>query len=286
MRNLLLSSLVLLFSLCFTTTVQAQLQTPAASPAAKVETTVGITDVAVEYSRPGVKGRTIFAADGLVPFGEIWRTGANRATKITFSGDVMVGGEALEAGSYAILSKPNSKAWEVMLFPYESGSWGSYVEKTPSVTLTAEAMEVPGKVENFTIMFDEYTMDGVNMYMMWDQTMVALPIKTNAKEAVMADIDRIMAGPSANDYYQAASFMLDADADMEKALTYIQKANEMMGDNPRFWMVRREALILGELGMTKKAIAKAQQSLELAQKAGNMDYVRLNEQSIKEWGGK
>lgn len=280
MRKQVLSLAVAVLALLFTTGLSAQIQTPAASPSAKIETTIGLTDVYVEYSRPGVKGRKIFAADGLVPYGEVWRTGANQATKVTFGDDVMVSGEKVAAGSYAVLTKPMADKWEVMLFPYEGGSWGMYPDKTPAATLTAKAMTVPSKVENFTIMFDEYTMDGANMYMMWDQTMVAVPIKTAVKEQVMASIERVMAGPSMNDYYNAASFLAD-NGDSKQAMEYINKAVAMGGDNPRYWMVRRQGLIMADLGMKKEAMKSFNRSLELAKKAGNMDYVRMNEKSLK-----
>ena len=264
--------------MCLTAT--AQIQTPAPSPMAKVETVVGLTDVHVEYSRPGVKGRTIFAADGLVPYGEVWRTGANQATKITFGDDVMVAGTEVPAGSYAVLSKPMADQWEVMLYPYETGNWGSYVEKDPAATVMAKVMNMAdAKVENFTIMIDEYTMDGANMYMMWGNTMAMLPIKTNAMEAVQSSIDRVMAGPSMNDYYNAASFLSESGDD-EKALEYITIANTMGGDAPRYWMVRRQGLIQEKMNMKEEAKASYEQSKMLAEKAGNMDYVRMNEKSL------
>lgn len=281
MRKQVLSFAVAAMALLFTTGLRAQISTPAASPMAKIETVVGLTDVHVEYSRPGVKGRKIFAADGLVPFGKVWRTGANQATKVTFGGDVMLGDAKLAGGSYAILTKPMMDMWEVMLFTYEGGNWGMYPDKTPVATLTVKSMEVPGKVENFTIMFDEYTMNSVNMYMMWDQTMVAVPIKTAVKEQVMANIDRVMAGPSMNDYYNAASFMADNGGNMKQAMEYINKAVEMSGDNPRYWMVRRQGLIMAEMGMKKEAMAAFNRSMALAKEAGNMDYVRLNQKSLK-----
>lgn len=281
MRKQFLSLAVAVLALLFTTSLSAQIQTPSASPSAKTETTVGMTDVHVEYSRPGVKGRKIFASDGLVPFGNVWRTGANQATKITFGGDVMVAGKEVKAGSYAILTKPMADMWEVMMFPYESGSWNAYTKMTPAVTVTAKAQTFPGKVENFTIMFDEYTMNSANLYMMWDKTMVALPIKTNVKEAVMANIDRVMAGPGVNDYYQAASFMGDNGGDKKKALEYINKAVEMSGDSPRYWMVRRQGLLLADLGMKKEAKAAFNRSMGLAKEAGNEDYVRLNQKSLE-----
>lgn len=282
MRKQLLSFAVAALALLFTTGLTAQLNTPAPSPPAKTETTIGLTDVTVEYSRPGVKGRTIFADDGLVPFGEVWRTGANQATKITFSDDVMLGlkSKAVPAGSYAVLTKPMKGMWEVLFFPYESGNWNNYKDKTPAVTVSAKSMAAPGKVENFTIMFDEYTVDGANLYMMWDETMVALPVKTNAKEAAMASIDRVMAGPDMNDYHAAAAFLFE-NGDKKKALEYINKAVEMSSDNPRFWIVHRQGLILADLGMKTEAVAAFNKSMSLAKEAGNMDYVRMNERSVK-----
>ena len=270
---------LLLALMAFTAT--AQISTPAASPSAKMETVVGLTDVHVEYSRPGVKGRTIFAADGLVPYGEVWRTGANQATKITFGDDVMVAGKEVKAGSYAVLSKPMASQWEVMFFPYETGNWSSYKEKTPAATVMAKVMNMDdAMVENFTIMVDEYTMDGANLYMMWANTAAMLPIKTNAVEAVKANIERVMAGPSMNDYYNAAAFTAD-NGDPKAALEMIKKANDMAGDSPRYWMVRRQGLIQEQLGMKEEAKKSYMMSMEAAKAAGNMDYVRMNEKSIK-----
>lgn len=263
---------------------QAQLNTPAPSPAAKVMQTVGLTDVTVEYSRPSMKGRKIFAADGLVPYGAIWRTGANAATKISFSDEVMVGDESLPAGDYAILSKPAASQWEVMFFSYDGGDWGSYVDKTPAATVTAKPMKSDMNTESFMIYFDKLSNTGAHLKMAWANTVVAVPIKVYVDERVMEDINRIMAGPSANDYFAAASYLHESGKELTKALDYINKATE--GDNPAFWMVRRKALILADMGKKQEAIAAAKQSLELAKKAGNNDYVRMNEKSIKEWMNK
>lgn len=277
----LVYSLFTLALLALALPATAQIRTPAASPAAKLVQDVGLNEITVEYSRPSAKGRTIFAADGLVPYGEVWRTGANQATKITFEDAATVGGKKVEAGSYAVLTKPMADKWEIMLFPYESGSWNSYTEKTPAVSFTTPAKSLPYQVETFTIDINNLTMDGATMEMMWDKTGVSFPITTDVNTKVMADIDRVMAGPSANDYYAAASYLHSVGKDLNRALEYVKKANSM-GD-PRFWMVRTEALIQADLGNKKEAIAAAKRSMELAQKAGNMDYVRMNEKSIKEW---
>lgn len=269
----------LVFALA-TLPMMAQISTPAPSPSAEIEQMVGLTEVSVEYARPGMKGRTIFAEDGLVPFGEVWRTGANAATKIEFDTDVMFAGAEVEAGAYAILTKPMKEEWEIMLFPYESGNWTTYVEQEPAATVKAKSAKAPTTVESFTMMFANLEMDGAVLVMMWENTMVPVQIKVNVDEAVMASIEQTMAGPSANDYHAAASYLLSADKDLEKALEYVQKAN---ASGERFWMVRTEALILGKLGRKADAIETAKKSLELAKEAGNADYVRLNEKSIKEW---
>ena len=243
--------------------------------------TVGLTDVTVEYSRPSAKGRAIFAADGLVPYGKVWRTGANQVTKVSFSDAVKVDGKDVPAGDYAVLTKPAADQWEVMFFSYEGGNWGSYVEKTPALTVTTKPMMSDMSTESFLVFFDKLTNTGAHMKMAWENTVVAVPIEVNVDERVMADINRMMAGPSANDYYAAASYLHDSGKEMDKALEYVNKATEM--NDSAYWMMRRKSLILADMGKKQEAIAAAKQSLELAKKADNQDYVRMNEKSIKEW---
>ncbi|MEL7249370.1 MAG: DUF2911 domain-containing protein [Bacteroidota bacterium] len=272
------------FALLLTISMYAQINTPAPSPSASIEQAVGLTEITIDYSRPSMKGRTIFAEDGLVPFGSMWRTGANAATKITIDQDAKVGGVEVEGGSYAVLTKPMASEWTFMMFPYEGSSWGSYREKTPAATFTVATKSTAMAVESFTIGVNNLSSNGATIDFMWENTMVSVPVEVEVHEQVMADIQRTMAGPSANDYFRAASYIHDADGDMDMALEYIQKANDT--DTPRFWMVRREALILADLDRTQEAIAAAKRSLGLAQEAGNEDYVRMNEKSIAEWGGK
>ena len=278
----------LLFSICtvalvafFATTSTAQIKTPAPSPSATLTQAIGLSDITIEYSRPSVKGRTIFAADGLVPYGKVWRTGANQATKISFGADVNVGGKDLKKGDYAILSIPSADSWAVHFYPYESGSWNSYVEKTPTVIATAKAEQFPISVESFSISIEDITDDSGELVFFWSNTAATLPLKFDVQGKVMAAIDKTLAGPTAGDYYAAGNYLLSIDKDLDKALMYVQKATK--GENPRFWQVRREALILGKLGKVKEAIAAAKLSKDLAMKAGNDDYVRMNEKSIAEW---
>ncbi len=281
MRKQVIFSFLAVLALLFTTNVQAQLEMPAPSPSAKLETTIGMTDVTIEYSRPQMRERTIFGTDGLVPYNEIWRTGANQATKITFGNKVMIEGKEVPAGSYAVLTKPMTDKWEVMFFPYETGNWGSYKEMTPAVTTTVPVKKTSSSSEAFTIEVNNYTVDGAHLTMKWDKTMVEVPVQTTAKADVMASIERVMAGPTANDYFNAASFIAE-NGDAKQALEYIQKATMMTSESPRYWFLRREAAILAQNGMKTEAVKVAKQSMELAEKAGNMDYVRLNKAIIEE----
>lgn len=281
MKKLVLNYCMFFFVALISQPLTAQISTPAPSPASKLMQTVGLTDITIEYSRPAVKERKIFAADGLVPYGEIWRTGANSATKISFSDDVTVGEQDLKAGAYAILSKPNANAWQLMFFPYEGGNWGSYVEKEPAATVEAKTMKTGTKVENFTITIDQITTDGAHLIFAWDNTAAAVPLGVKVDEQVMANIKSVLAGPSTNDYFAAASYYHQTGKDLNKALEWVQKATNT--DNPAFWQVRLEALILADLNRKKDAIEAAKKSMELAEKAGNADYVRMNKKSIEEW---
>ncbi len=273
---------LLILSLCsYSWLAEAQLRTPAASPAAKSQQTVGLTDITVEYSRPSKRGRTVFGSDGLVPLDNIWRTGANAVTKITFSGDVKVEGKELKAGSYGILTKPGASTWAVHFYTYESSNWASYVEKEPAAAVMVNAQTNPLSLETFTIHFDALRNDGATMLIAWDNVIVPVRVVADPDATVMAQIDRMIAGPSAGDYYAAGSYLHDTGKDLNKALMYVQKATK--SDNPMFWQLRKESLILADMGRKADAIAAAKQSLELAKKAGNDDYIRMNEKSIAEW---
>ena len=269
-------------------TLHAQIATPAPSPAATVEQTVGLTDFTIEYSRPGVKGRDVFGegAGFLVPYGELWRTGANRATTIAFDKDIAVAGTALAAGEYALLTRPGAETWEVLFYTETDfgGVPADFSEDKVAATVSVPAVRMPEKMENFAIVFDELANDGANLYLLWDQTAVAIPVAVGTDAEATASIEAALAGPSANDYYAAASYYYESGKDLEQAYAWIQKANELNGDAPKFWQMRRQALIEAKLGRTDAAIASAKRSLELAREAGNTDYVRMNEADIAEWG--
>ena len=274
-------SLLLIICAFLSFSLEGQIRTPAPSPSATFTQDVGLSKITVEYSRPSAKGRTIFSADGLVPHDAIWRAGANAATKVTFSDDATVNGSELKGGSYAVLVTPRATSWDVHFYTYEGGNFGSYVEKTPAATVNAQVQKLPFNVESFTIAVGNLTSNSAHLEFMWENTYVGLNVEVEVDSKVMANIERVMAGPSGNDYFNAASYLHDSGKDLNLALEYITKATDV--PEPRFWQVRRKALILADLGRKADAIAAAKQSMELAKAAGNQDYVRMNKKSITDW---
>ncbi|MEL6254567.1 MAG: DUF2911 domain-containing protein [Bacteroidota bacterium] len=278
MKSLSLSILmVLAFAL---SSLQAQINTPSPSPYSKIEQAVGLGTVTVEYYRPSMKGRDIFG--GLVPFDKIWRTGANQGTQVTFSEDVTVAGKKVPAGTYTLYSKPGKSSWTVMIYKDTKlgGAVARYDEAQELTRFMVEPVTMPFKVESMTIMFGDLTDASANMSLIWDDQMISMPIKTEVDSKVMANIDRVMAGPSGNDYYAAAVYYYNADKDMDKALTWINKALEG-GD--RFWIVTWKARILGKMGKKEDAIATSQKAMKLAEEAENSDYVKINKDLIAGW---
>ena len=278
MKNLFLLACIALISVGG----YSQIQTPAPSPFQKIEQKVGLTDVTLEYSRPSMKGRTIFG--GLVPFGEIWRTGANANTKITFSDDVTIDGKTLKAGSYAIYTRPGQESWEVYFYS-DSNNWGNPQEWDDSKVAAVTKVKVyplPMTVQSLTMTFGNLTNDSVELGILWDKTYVGVPIKFETDVKVAASIDKVMAGPGAGDYYSAAVYYLESGKDIQMAKNWIDKAVSMRTD--AFWYFRQQSLIYAKAGDKKGAIKAAQTSLAMAKEAGNADYVALNEKSLKEWG--
>lgn len=281
-----MNKIILLFSaLMLTFGIQAQIQTPQPSPFQKIEQKVGLTDVTLEYSRPSMRGRTIFG--DLVPYNRIWRTGANVNTKITFNDDVEIGGKTLNAGTYSIYTKPSASNWEVYFYT-DTNNWGEpekWDDSKVAAKASVKAYPMPVDIETFTMTFDDLTNDSASLGMMWGKTYVGVPIKFFTDKVVSSNIDRAMNGPGASDYYSAATYYLEAGKDINKAKMWIDKSLEMNKD-PKFYQIRQKALIYAKAGDKKGAIAAAKKSMELAKAAGNADYVAMNEKSLKEWGAK
>lgn len=260
---------------------------PAPSPSATLKQKVGLTDVSITYSRPGMKGRAIFG--NLVPFDKIWRTGANKNTEVTFSTEVMVGDKNLAAGTYALYTKPGKNKWEIILYS-TSDNWGNPKEWDDAkvvASATVDVIKMHMDVETFTITIDDITNNSALLGLLWENVYVGMPFTVPTDKAVMASIDEVLSGkPNARAYYDAAVYYNSENKDIKKTVTMIDKAIEMSKENPQFWMLRQQSLIHAKAGKTATAIAAAKLSLALANKAGNADYVKMNEDSLKEWGAK
>ena len=260
-----------------------KITTPQPSPKATVEQRVGLTDVSVEYSRPGVKGRAIFG--DLVPFGKTWRTGANSNTKVTFSSDVSIDGQTLNAGSYGLYTVPNENSWEVMFYSESDNSgvprdW----DDTKVVAKTSvEVYSMPMNVETFTITFDDVSGTSATLGILWEKTYVGIKFEVPTDKLVSDTIAAVMAAsPEAGDYYNAAIYYRQQDLDIKKANEWMEKAMSLT-EKPAFWQLRQQSLIYAKMGETEKAIAVAEKSLELSKAAGNEAYIKMNTQSLAEW---
>jgi len=264
--------------------VELKITTPQPSPFSKIEQKVGLTDVTLEYSRPSAKGRAIFG--NLVPFGKIWRTGANANTKITFSTDVVVDGQTLKAGSYGIYSIPNKDKWEVMFYS-ESNKRGvpsDWNESKVVAKTTIDVYPMPMAIETYTITFDDLTNNSAVIGLLWEKTYIGIKFEVPTDAIVMASIDATLAAtPKGTDYYNAAVYYSQQDKDIKQANEWMEKAMSMI-EKPRFFQLRQQSLIYAKVGNKEAAIATAQKSLELSKEAKNDAYIKMNTDSLKEWG--
>ncbi len=272
---------ILLFIIGITSTVNAQIRTPQASPFSKIEQVVGLTDVTLEFSRPAMRERTIFG--DLVPYGKVWRTGANANTKITFSDNVIIDGQKLVKGTYAIYTIPNKTTWDVIFYS-DANNWGTpkeWDESKVAAKTTVNVVPMNMKIESFTMTFDDLATGSAVLGILWENVYVGVKFEVPTDAITSKSIDVIMAGPTGNDYFQAATYYHTEGKDLNQALEWMQKATE--GDNPEFWYLRRMSLIQADLGDKAGAIETAQKSLAGAEKANNADYVKMNKESIAEW---
>jgi hypothetical protein len=278
------TTLVLLSSLCLGTAVFAQapkLEFPAASPAASVTQRVGLTDIQVNYSRPGAKGRIVFGS--LVPYDRVWRTGANTATKISFSTPVKLNGTDVPAGTYELFTIPGKDEWTVIIHKNMS-QWGAYAydQKNDIARVKAKPVALQTAVETLAIGFNDLRDESATFYVAWEKVRVNVALTVDVKSTLVPQIEAVMAsGGEKLPYVDAAMYYLANDLDLKKAATWMDAA---IAANPAaFYLVYRKALILEKAGDKAGAIATAQKSLEAAQKASGAikdEYVALNEALI------
>ncbi|MBX2924611.1 MAG: DUF2911 domain-containing protein [Chitinophagaceae bacterium] len=253
-----------------------QLKTPAPSPLQVTKQDFGLASVEVSYSRPAVKGRTIFG--DLVPYGKVWRTGANAATTITFGDDVTFGGQKVPAGKYGLLTIPEASQWTVILSKQLNvTSPAAYKQDQDVVRIKVDAHNMQFSLESFLISFDKVLPSSMDLIIGWDKTIVVVPITTDVNGKVSAQISSLEGKPDFP-YFTAAMFYLENGKDLNKALTWFDKASQESPD--AFWILYQKAQCQAKLGKSKDAIATATKSKTLASTAKNDDYVALNDKLL------
>jgi hypothetical protein len=265
--------------------IEAQVKVPQASPKSTLTQTVGLTNVEIEYSRPSAKGRVIFG--DLVPFGKVWRTGANANTTIAFSDDVVIKDVTLKKGKYALYVTPKADEWEIFFYS-TTDNWGTpekWDDSKVVLKVNAKTELLNRNVETFTIGINNIDNNFGHLELFWEKTLVALKFEVPTHKTAIASIDKVLNGPSAVDYFSAAQYYFQSNGDLSKALTYVTKAYEMHEKKP-YWYARLKSQIQAKLGDKKGAIETAKISLAGAQAENNQDYVKMNQESIIEWSKK
>ena len=266
----------------------SQIKTPRVSPASEIEQMVGLTEVEVEYSRPSKRGRDIFG--NVVPFGKIWRTGADNCTRISFSTDVVIDSQTIQSGKYSIFSIPNKESWDVILYS-DIDLWGVPKDWDENKIVFKSNYQINKSANNsvkemFTISFDNATNNDVDMIFSWDDVSVTVNIVVPTRRIVSDNIKKVMGGsPSPSDYYSAAVYYKQENINLDTALEWINKAIDLF-ENPRFYQLRQQSLIMAANKKYSDAIVVARESLKLSIEADNKDYVKMNKESILEWTNK
>ena len=275
MKKILLLSAIFCYSF-----ISGQIKSPQPSPTATITQKVGVSDISVEYSRPGAKGREIFG--GLVSYGKMWRTGANKATKITFNENCVFGGAKVKKGSYSLFTIPGEKEWRVVLNKNtELWGVGEYDEENQVCSIVAKAINTKDFTESFTIDFGTFQSFSAIMSLKWANTKIDIKIESlEAKKLEKQYLELLTKGPSANDYYNGAKFFADNTSEYEMALEWINTAIKKRPD--AFWMQFHKARILKKMGNNKESISVAEGVIELArEKKDDYGYIKRSEDLIK-----
>ena len=273
MKKILFLAAIAAFNVTFAQT----LNTPQPSTTQTIKQNFGLSSIELSYSRPNAKGRVVIG--GLVPFGKVWRTGANQATTLNFGDDVTIGGKKIAAGKYGLLSIPDKDNWILIITKQlDVTSPAAYKEESDVARISVKPITVSDKVETFTIQFTNVKASTCDLNLQWENTSVTLPVSTDVDSKVMNQINDVMTKDN-KPYYNAAMYYMDNGKDLNQALTWFNKAVEQ---NPTaFFMQYQRANCLVKLGKKQDAIAASTKSLELSKAANNADYIKLNEDLLK-----
>lgn len=256
----------------------AQVKLPPASSTTTITQGLGIKNISLTYQRPNMNGRQVFG--GLVPYNEVWRTGANNIPSITFEEEVTIEGHIVPAGTYGLFTIPTVDEWTVILSKNPK-QWGAYQYKQEEdfLRFKVKPQKLNDKVETFTITFDDVTPSSTKVSLAWENTKVGFTIKTDQSKEIMASIDQAMQGEK-KPYFQAAQYYFTNNLDIKKAADWIKSADEGNTEAPhiKYWKSR----ILNKAGDKAGARKAAQEGIEMATKANNGEYIKLNTQALNE----
>ena len=259
---------ILLFQFSYT-----QLQSPVASPRAKVSQKVGLVNINLDYSRPSKKGRTIFG--NIVPFDQIWRTGANQATSISFSDDIKINNQLVEAGEYHVYSVPRENSLDLVIYK-KTDAWGSlksFDETLIKARVTSDFYDLPFSIETFTISFGDISNAGASLNISWDNKVAIYVIDAITREKMLNSIEETMAkNPTKNDFRKAAMYYYEENINIDKAVKWIDIAFDD-SDDLKYWQLRYKALINEKAGKIKKAKKYAKKGYEIALKSKSPDAI-------------
>jgi len=281
MRNTI-CCFIFLFGLYSTETSAQDLRIPEPSTAQRIVQEFGMGNITIIYSRPNTKGRNMLG--GIEPYGLVWRTGANAATRIKFSDTIQLEGHTIAAGEYALFTIPGPDEWTVIL-NRTAEQWGAY-----SYDSTKDALRFrvgPGKLdkklETFTIQFANMQTEHGELQLLWENTVVSMRLTTDVDAKVMANIDKAMQGDK-KPYYRAAIYYYNHNKDMQKAWAWMQEQDKMQPGqyNIKYWLAR----IRLKMGDRAGAIAFANEGLKLAMAEPNAEYIRMNKEVLTEAQGK
>jgi hypothetical protein len=279
------SSIILLVTVIITVTTAIsfaqQIRTPRPSPTATLTQEVGLSTVTINYSRPGVKDRVIFG--GLLPYGTLWRTGANSATTISFSDDVSVEGHSVKAGKYALFTIPGKDEWTIILNSnYDQNGTSEYKESEDALRFTVKPYHLAEKVESFTIDINNIANSTASINLLWENTLVSFEVDVNTDERVMASIKQALDPASdAGKYNTAANYYFTTGKDLNQALAWINKSIELSPDS--FYSYYLKSNIQAKMGNYKDAVTTAQKSKDMATQAKNDEFVTMNQNNITKW---
>jgi hypothetical protein len=270
---------IFIFLLIANFPVFSQIRTPQPSPNTTISQEMGLTRITLNYSRPSIKGRVIFGI--LVPYGKVWRTGANQITSIKFDADVSINGQMVKAGSYGLYTIPGLKTWKI-IFNSEDQKWGAYEYDPKKDVMSFEVVpqKLKNKVEHFKIEFAEFTTTSAYISIAWEKTAVRFKVEQNVQDQILSEIieKTKAANPTESTLMAAADYYYENNINLPQALIWAQQVVEK---DKQYWTYQLVARIAAKLGQCDIAVPNAEKSMELAIKGNDDAYILKNKNVLK-----